>query len=704
MASLLAVLQDLYIRLMVWLGAAPPPGYEFLLPPEERQALKDGTTKTDVELPTFPETTAPPVDNGTPSGEPDDSFSPDDLTGGWPEDNEPFVQTEPVETHPELDDLLADFETDSLETPQPPVPEPEQTPSNVPEPGAIVSDLPALDSVETEDSSQETLPQLEEFTSVEEESHTEESLANIAPSVTTPDITASESPVASTRPTSPVVDDETAFRYQVQRGDTLSSIAKRYGITVAELIAANDIPNPNLIYPGQKLIIPGYMSPDPLPEPEPEPEVPELPSEYVIYTVVAGDTLSGIAKRYGVTVRDIVDANQIENPNLINVGQELIIPGVVEHPSETPEEPDPTPTPDPSPEPEPDPDPESSIIIDPDFPPIGPLEAIRALYVSYFAIGHQDFRARMFELLNTTEFNAVVIDVKGDHGYISYPTQNPLAQDIGANRPTARDFDEVMAQLKAQGVYTIARMVTFKDTPFAKNFPEYAAKIPNSSEIWQDRENLSWSDPFLRPAWDYNIAIAKEAAQKGFDEVQFDYVRFPTPSHLGAPTFSQELTRQNRVAAITTFLSVARGQLAPLGVKIGADTFGYTCWRKDDTTIGQDIEQMGEYLDVLCPMLYPSTFGAGIPGYKFAIAYPYEIVHESTKRAVERVSKYGCEVRPWIQDFPDYRFDKRIYGKEEIQAQIKGSFDAAGTGFMVWDPRVKYTEGAYAPVRRGDVD
>jgi len=134
---------------------------------------------------------------------------------------------------------------------------------------------------------------------------------------------------------------------------------------------------------------------------------------------------------------------------------------------------------------------------------------------------------------------------------------------------------------------------------------------------------------------------------------------------------------------------------------LSAATFGYTCWRKDDTLIGQDIERMGPYLDVLSPMLYPSTFGSGIPGHKFAIAYPYEVVFESAKQAVERVSQLGCQVRPWIQDFQDYRFDQRIYGKDDIRAQIKGCFDAGGVGFMVWDPNGKFTTAAYARVGRG---
>jgi hypothetical protein len=174
-------------------------------------------------------------------------------------------------------------------------------------------------------------------------------------------------------------------------------------------------------------------------------------------------------------------------------------------------------------------------------------------------------------------------------------------------------------------------------------------------------------------------------------------VRFPTPSPEGIPCFSQPLSRASRIAAVTGFLSTARGRLSPLGVRVAANVHGYACWRKDDMAIGQDIERMAQYLDVLCPMLYPSTFGSGIPGYQYAIAHPYEIVYETMKRAVSRVEPLGCQVRPWIQDFPDHRFDRRIYGPNEIQAQMRGSFDGKGTGYMAWNPGVEYTMMAYFP-------
>ena len=132
-----------------------------------------------------------------------------------------------------------------------------------------------------------------------------------------------------------------------------------------------------------------------------------------------------------------------------------------------------------------------------------------------------------------------------------------------------------------------------------------------------------------------------------------------------------------------------------MGVRVAANVFGYACWRADDSLIGQDIGHMARYLDILCPTLYPSTFAGGIPRYEFAVAHPYEIVYESMQRAVHRTKPFACRVRPWIQDFPDFRFDKRVYGPAEIQAQIQGSFDGGGAGYMAWNPRVKYTKDAY---------
>lgn len=340
-----------------------------------------------------------------------------------------------------------------------------------------------------------------------------------------------------------------------------------------------------------------------------------------------------------------------------------------------------------------------TLEFDADFPPIGSMDAVRALYLSYDALGSEQHQ-HVLELLDRAEFNAVVIDVKNERGLISYPSQVPIAQEIGAVKPNMESFSEFLAQLKQRHVYTIARLVVFKDNLFAQNFPEYAVKVKNTANLWQDSDQQSWADPFLGRAWGYNHQLAVEAAKLGFDEILFDSLRFPRPSQAGEPEFSQELNQSSRLAAISSFLNAARGQLAPFNVKLSATIFGYASWRKDDGLIGQNLERLAQHVDVLCPTCYPSTFKHGIPKYKNAIAHPYEIVQQSTARAVKRVDPFGCQIRPWIQDFPDYAFDKRVYGKDEIQAQIKGCFDGQGAGFMVWNPQTGYSAKAYAPVKR----
>jgi len=685
MSGLIGRLNDLYIRFLVWLGAEPPPGYEHLLGVEagpKEYILKPGDTlfsvarkfnvhyerlaaangiETSFALQPGQKLLIPPASWNPSSGPlahlpappgpapvPEISAPPVEPEPAVPpEEPEPFVEVEPP-AEPAALAIVEEPVSQEVETISPPV------------------------WLETEAEAEEVAAPTEEV--------------EPAPGP----ISTSVAPSVEVEPAVVAPEPEEIFRYEVQQGDTLNAIARRYGVSVPQLLEANELTESDRIFLGQKLIIPSYIpQPTPVVEPPPAtPPPPVPPDEFFVYTITRGDTLNSIANRYGVTARDLIEFNQIEHPDHIRVGQQIRIPTSAVPLVARPEAPI-----------ELKPASVAFTVVDSTFPPQGPAEATRALYVSYFAIGHADTRQRIFDLLDNTELNAVVLDVKGDDGWITYPTQVPLASEIGADRPMVKDVQAVMEQFKARGVYTIARVVTFKDSLLAKNYPEYAVKLTGSTSTEADRELMNWVDPFLQPVWDYNIQLAVEAAGLGFDEVQLSHVRFPTPSPAGALQFSQEATKETRLAAITGFLSIARGQLQPYRVKLSADVLGYTCWRKDDSLIGQDIERMAPYLDILCPMLYPSTFGSGIPGYKLAIAYPYEVVYESAQRAVNRVRPFNCAVRPWIQDFPDYRFDKRVYGKAEIQAQIKGCFDAGCTGFMVWDHRVKYTDGAYAPMQ-----
>jgi hypothetical protein len=321
--------------------------------------------------------------------------------------------------------------------------------------------------------------------------------------------------------------------------------------------------------------------------------------------------------------------------------------------------------------------------------------AIKAAYLTYYGVGDRGIRERVVGLIDRTELNAVVIDVKGDRGLIPYRTQVPAALEAGAQGPVIiKDFDGLIADLKGRGIYTIARIVVFKDHVLAHHRPDLAIMDSRTGKPWIDNEKLAWVDPTREQVWDYVIAIAREAVAKGFDEVQFDYVRFPTDGRLSAAKYSRPNNQANRLETIAGFLAKARRELGPTGAFIGADVFGYTAFNENDTDIGQRIEELAPHLDYLCPMVYPSGYHVGIPGVRKPVENPYEIVKESVRLTRKRSVHTTVRVRPWIQDFRDYAFDKRIFGVKEIRAQIRGADDGGGAGWMLWNPRNDYTGDA----------
>src|SRR5215510_2982105 len=177
-------------------------------------------------------------------------------------------------------------------------------------------------------------------------------------------------------------------------------------------------------------------------------------------------------------------------------------------------------------------------------------QTIKAAYLTYFGVGSKEIRGRVLDLAARTEINAVVIDVKGDRGWIVYKTEVPEALAVGAQGPgTLKNFDELMVELKARGIYTIARIVTFKDNILANGRPDLAINDTRTGKPWIDRENLGWVDPLREEVWKYNVAIAREAAGRGFDEIQFDYVRFPTDGKLGAAKYSGPVKKDTSLPA-----------------------------------------------------------------------------------------------------------------------------------------------------------
>lgn len=321
----------------------------------------------------------------------------------------------------------------------------------------------------------------------------------------------------------------------------------------------------------------------------------------------------------------------------------------------------------------------------------------RALYLTVQGIGAPALREGALRLIRAGAANALVIDAKGDRGIVGYPSRLNLAPGARA-LTTIPDLPGLLSALRAEGIYTIARIVVFKDAPLATLHPEWAVKA--GAGLYRDGEGSAWTDPFRRAVWTYNIEIAKEAAAAGFEEIQFDYVRFPDSR--GELRFAQPSTEVARIAAIAGFLREARRQLLPSNVYTSADIFGYACWNTTDTGIGQGLAEIAAAVDYISPMLYPSGFHAGIPGFPDPVANPYQIVRLSLERARERLAIPSKRFRPWLQAFQDYAFDRRTFDAVMVNEQIRAASDFGANGWMLWNARNRYEGlGAVAVAQSG---
>ena len=331
----------------------------------------------------------------------------------------------------------------------------------------------------------------------------------------------------------------------------------------------------------------------------------------------------------------------------------------------------------------------------------------RGLYLTFYGVGSDELREHVLHLADTTEVNAVVIDVKGDRGWLAYRSSVPMVQQIGAQReimiPDPRGF---LAELKRRGVYSIARIVVFKDNPLATARPDLAVVNSATGRPWVDNEGLAWADPTREEVWDYNTRLAVEAIELGFDEVQFDYIRFPTDASAGntldTMTFSRANTPENRVASINGFLERASRAIKAAGGNVSIDIFGYVVWRtQDDMGIGQKLEDMAGYVDFVSPMVYPNLFWHGLPmedgvkyGNRQSGLYPYEIVYESLKVAVQRIG--AAKLRPWLQYYDDYITGKS-YTADDMVAQKRATYENGITGWLFWDPTNRFAKGGFEP-------
>lgn len=317
---------------------------------------------------------------------------------------------------------------------------------------------------------------------------------------------------------------------------------------------------------------------------------------------------------------------------------------------------------------------------------------IRAIYYNPNISNTQEDVDRLINLINTTEVNSMVIDIKEE--IIFYDSQVQFFVKAGTVRPTI-DLSGLLATLQEHDIYKIARLVVFKDSIVADTYPELAVTNNVTGEVWRDMNGVAWVNPMLHTLWDVNIELAVEAANLGFDEIQYDYVRFPTDGDLSTMEFGIPYTEENRTLAMTKFLEQSRQALIPTGAKLSADVFGFTALVPDDLGIGQNLDMLAPHVDYLSPMVYPSHFPDGAMGLNgHPNNFPYETIEISMRSARDQLGS-ARQLRPWLQDF-DY-WEMIPYGVEEVRAQIQACEDVGTAGWMLWDPNNVYTDGALGP-------
>ena len=374
---------------------------------------------------------------------------------------------------------------------------------------------------------------------------------------------------------------------------------------------------------------------------------------------------------------------------------------------------------------------------------------LKAIYMSQCVAGTPSFREALVALIKETELNAVVIDIKDYSGGLGYPFQEPELASYVSQKCRAPDLPQFLARLYREGIYTIARITVFQDPQYAIAYPELAVKKRSDPQaVWEDYKGLHFIDVSARPFWDYIVALARATHRLGFDELNFDYIRFPSDGPMDDILFphTKEMPKEEALERFFRYLNekLADPAAYPEGVPppvLSADLFGFTTSNTDDLSIGQVLERALPYFDYIAPMVYPSHYPRGSFGYANPNDYPYEIVYRAMTDGVRRLrasttpvktldgtplyrrvtvpaagtgtpatttrvftGRYTKPVydsqmlRPWLQDF-DYGGN---YGPEEVRAQIQAVYDAGLDSWMLWAPSNRYTKEALHPFYRTD--
>ena len=318
-------------------------------------------------------------------------------------------------------------------------------------------------------------------------------------------------------------------------------------------------------------------------------------------------------------------------------------------------------------------------------------ENVRAVYMSSWVAGTPSVRDKIIKLIDDTEINAVVIDVKDNTGLVSWNGR-------------INDLDKLLFELHEKNIYVIARVAAFQDPLYVKKHPEIAVKNKNTGEVWRDHKGIPWIDTGSKAMWEYLLGISREAYKRGFDEINLDYIRFPTDGELSLMTFpvSGIRAKTDKRGIVAEFYKYITDELRKDGIPSSGDLFGIIMLTKADIPLlGQDLHDGLTYFDYIAPMIYPSHFYSNTAGFKNPAAHPGEIITYAMNAGIviadEVASSTGqstntvrAKLRPWYQDFDM----GATYTKEMVRAQIDAGEKIGINSWMLWDPANTYTRGA----------
>ena len=332
---------------------------------------------------------------------------------------------------------------------------------------------------------------------------------------------------------------------------------------------------------------------------------------------------------------------------------------------------------------------------------VKPVKA-KGVYLSEWTFSSKAKRKNWIDTINSTELNTIVLNVKNDDGLISFDANVPLAKEIGSTKNAPiKDIKKLIIELKENGIYPVARIVTFKDPYLANARPDLAIKNKDGSILRMKSTSgraEAWVNPYNKDVWEYVVNVAKEAANVGFEEIQFDYIRFSTGIGIEQADFGELAKEKTKTDIISEFTQYAVKELKSLGVYVSADVYGTIINSSVDSKIvGQDYVEMSRYLDYICPMVYPSHYANGSMGIKYPDLDPYSTVLKSMQASDAKLStikegEHRAIVRPWLQDFTAaWVSPHQKYTAQQIKEQNKGVYDAKLEEWILWDANNTYT-------------